>query len=778
MANEAPSRRATVNFWRGRSSARDDAAALGERLRPLWWAVAYVVITTLAYAPTLTFRAVPARPGEIATRDVVAPRDLVVFDAEATERRRAEAAAGVLPVYDWVKDAPTRLERELHDSFERARQAASRAKPKGRVTDEVRAAFTLPIGDEALGALAEPGFSPAAEDRLVALTNEIYLGGVVDNRELLQEQRSHGIVLRDAETGRENRRKDLAGAVEFGGDTKTTVAARLGDSLFTGRSRSEVAAFLAAALRPNMTFNAAETARRRDEAGRSVESVFARLPRGKVVVRRGDEITGRTASWIAAARASASDPASWVHVFGVFVLQVLAAAVFWFDARRQRRRKRERSPYVTYGSVLATGIVFALVTRGAFLLMQTLSSSVEGSTSAALNYAIPFAAGPIVASLVAGMGPALLAVLVNAVGAGVLMGQSFGFMLVAAVGALAGIFGLGRLRARSVLLGMGATVAAANVVTIAANRFISPESSGFSILPDLAGGVAGGIVVGAVVGLFLPLFEQLFHVVTDIRLLELSNQNLPLLRQLALEAPGTYQHSLMLGHLAEAAADAIDADSILARVSGYYHDIGKTKMPDYFIENQPKGLNRHDRLEPSMSALIIAAHVKEGIEMAKKARLPEPILTGIREHHGTKLIRFFYQKALSKAEPDSGTVRETDYRYPGPKPSTRILGILMIADAVEAASRTLTEPTPAKIRAMIQTIVDDCLRDGQLDDCDLTMRDLAVIIDALERTVARMYHHRIDYPGFDFNSPPPKTPDAASPAARADRRATGPRAVN
>ncbi len=228
----------------------------------------------------------------------------------------------------------------------------------------------------------------------------------------------------------------------------------------------------------------------------------------------------------------------------------------------------------------------------------------------------------------------------------------------------------------------------------------------------------------------------------------------------------------MLGHLAEAAAEAIGADSLLARVSGYYHDIGKTKMPDYFIENQPKGYNRHDRLEPSMSALIIAAHVKEGVEMANKARMPEPIVTAIREHHGTKLIRYFYQKALTKAGAGaSAGVSESDYRYPGPKPSTRILGILMIADAVEAASRTLMEPTPAKIRAMVQTIVDDCLRDGQFDDCDLTMRDLAIISDSLVHTVSTVFHHRIDYPGFDFNRERSKrrttetSPEAAGPRA-------------
>jgi hypothetical protein len=498
-------------------------------------------------------------------------------------------------------------------------------------------------------------------------------------------------------------------------------------------------------------------------------------------VRKGDEITPRASQWIAAVRASVADPSSWARVAGILVLQILAAAAFWLDARRQRRRKRERDWHLVYGSVLATGILFALLTRGAFTLAQAVSSSFEGSASMALNYyAIPFAAGPIVASLVAGMGPALLFAAVQAIGSGILMGQSFSFVLFALVGSLAGIFGLGKLRARSVLLSVGGMVAAANLVSVAVIRLLEAGSMGWGLVTEALGGVVGGLLVAAAVGLFLPVFEHLFSITTDIRLLELSNQNLPLLRVLALEAPGTYQHSLMLGHLAEAAAEAIGADTLLARVSGYYHDIGKTKMPDYFIENQPKGFNRHDRLEPSMSALIIAAHVKEGVEMAKRARLPEPILIAIREHHGTKLIRYFYQKAISKSEadPTQGPVAETDYRYPGPKPSTRILGILMIADAVEAASRTLIEPTPAKIRAMIQTIVDDCLRDGQFDECDLTMRDLAVIVDALERTVSTVFHHRIDYPGFEFNRPRRKTGETAPPAeGAAAARASGPRPV-
>jgi hypothetical protein len=776
MPTDAPTRRTTMTFRRKWRSTREGGFSL--KLRPLAWAIAYVVATTFAFSPPLTFHTAPAKPGTVAPREIVAPRDLIVPDPEATAHRRAEAAAEVLPVYDHDIAAPSRLEEELRESFASARQAFTRSRPRGGITAEVRDAFNLPIGDEALSALARLGFSEEIENSLVSAGLDLYRVGIVDDRDRLLARRAKGILVRDTATGREGRREDFWGAIEYGSEAKSAVAARLAESGLRGSGRAEVAAFLAASLRPNLTLNAAETARRQEEASRAVESVFTRIPRGKVIVRKGDEITPRTAQWITAVRASVADPSSWARVAGVLVLQILAAAAFWLDARRQRRRKRERGSDVVYGSVLCTGILFALLTRGAFELAQRLSSSFEGSASAALNYyAIPFAAGPIVASLVAGVGPALLLAGAQAIGSGVLMGQSFPFVLFALVGSLAGMFGLGKLRARSVLLAAGAIVAAANVLSITVIRFLNADPIGWGFFTDVIGGVVGGLLVAASVGLFLPVFEHLFSVTTDIRLLELSNQNLPLLRTLALEAPGTYQHSLMLGHLAEAAAEAIGADALLARVSGYYHDIGKTKMPDYYIENQPKGFNRHDRLEPSMSALIIAAHVKEGVEMAKKARLPEPIVTAIQEHHGTKLIRYFYQKALSKADPAQGSVSETDYRYPGPRPSTRILGILMIADAVEAASRTLVEPTPVKIRAMIHTIVDDCLRDGQFDDCDLTMRDLAVIVDTLERTVSTVFHHRIDYPGFEFNRPRRKTGETSPPAEATAGGTTGPRAV-
>jgi cyclic-di-AMP phosphodiesterase PgpH len=766
MSEDAPRGRNMVDFQRGAPPPPERESSPAARVRPLLWAAAYVIVTTLSFAPTLSFRDRPLTAGMVAPGDVVAPRDLIVPDPDATARRKAEAAAEVLPVYDFDSQAPARFESQLREAFERARTATAKTRAKERLTPELSDAFGLPIGDEALAALARQGFSPELEDRFAVIGLDLYRGGIVDHRDLPPEARSRGLTARDTSSGKESKRRE-SGAVEYGNEMRSAVASRLADSALTSRERTEVAAFLAAILRPSLVYDASLTAERRQQASNGVETIFTRIPRGKVIVRRGDEITARTAQWITAVRTSASDPSSWVKVTGILILQILAAWAFWLDARRQRRRRRERSTGVVYGSVLATGIVFAVIIRAAFGIAQALSPSLEGA-SGAVNFAIPFAAGPIVVSLVAGMGPALLVALVFSIGAGVLMGLSFPFALFAVVGSLAGIYGLGRVRARSVLLAMGGIVATGNLVAIAATHFLNAGPFGWAFLYDALAGMAGGLTVSMVVALLLPVFEHLFSVVTDIRLLELSNQNLPILRTLAMEAPGSYQHSLMLGHLAEAAAEAIGADSLLARVSGYYHDIGKTKMPDYFIENQAKGFNRHDRLEPSMSALIIAAHVKEGVEMARKARLPEPIVTAIREHHGTKLIRYFYQKAVAKAAPGE-EVAEVEYRYPGPKPSTRILGILMIADAVEAASRTLVEPTPAKIRAMIRQIVDDCLRDGQFDACDLTMRDLSIIVETLERTVTTVFHHRIDYPGFDFNRERSRR--------RTGDAATGPRAV-
>ncbi|HYR45685.1 MAG TPA: hypothetical protein VER78_01675, partial [Thermoanaerobaculia bacterium] len=290
MPTEAPVRRATISFWKRWRSPREE----GTLLPPVVLAVAYVLATTFSYAPSLSFRRAPVRAGAIAVRDVVAPRDLIVPDAAATARRKTEASAEVPPVYDWDAGAGARLENELRNSFRKAREVWATSRRRGALSPMLREAFELPVKDEALAALVRLSFSPELENELVTVVSDIYRGGVVDNRDLLLENRAP-ILLRDTASSREVRRRDLSEVIEYGSPVRAALTSRLSGGQLNAREAAEIAAFLAPALRPNLTSNAAETARRREEAARSIEIVLTKIPRGKVIVRRGDEISPRAA---------------------------------------------------------------------------------------------------------------------------------------------------------------------------------------------------------------------------------------------------------------------------------------------------------------------------------------------------------------------------------------------------------------------------------------------------------------------------------------------------
>jgi putative nucleotidyltransferase with HDIG domain len=244
----------------------------------------------------------------------------------------------------------------------------------------------------------------------------------------------------------------------------------------------------------------------------------------------------------------------------------------------------------------------------------------------------------------------------------------------------------------------------------------------------------------------LPVIEKTLRITTSMTLLELADMSQPLLKRLAIEAPGTYSHSLQVGTLAEAAADAIGVNSLLCRVGSYYHDIGKINKPDYFCENQVDGVNRHINLSPSVSLLVIIGHVKDGVEMAREYNLPTSIFQFIRAASWTTLVEYFYYQACQKDQLENASVEETQYRYPGPKPRSKEVAIVMIADAAESAARTIREWTPARIESLVHDIVMKRLTDGQFDECEMTMRELAAIELTMVKSLLGIYHGRIAYP--------------------------------
>jgi hypothetical protein len=284
-----------------------------------------------------------------------------------------------------------------------------------------------------------------------------------------------------------------------------------------------------------------------------------------------------------------------------------------------------------------------------------------------------------------------------------------------------------------------------NMVTILALSLLTGQQPSFDTLLKLVAGFTGGVMSGIIVAGVGPIFESLFGFMTDIRLLELANLNQPIFQRMIIEAPGSYHHSIIVGSMVEAAAEAIGADSILCKVSAYYHDIGKIKKPLYFIENQGKGENRHDKLSPRMSSLVIISHVKDGCELAATCKLGRKITDIIRQHHGTSLAGYFFEKAKRDKDPSIRALPESHFRYPGPRPQTKEAGLVLLGDVIEASSRSLVQPTPARIQNLVRDRIDKVFMDGQLDECDLTLKDLNLIQESFVRILNGVFHHRVTY---------------------------------
>ncbi|MHC4976557.1 MAG: HDIG domain-containing metalloprotein, partial [Planctomycetota bacterium] len=345
-----------------------------------------------------------------------------------------------------------------------------------------------------------------------------------------------------------------------------------------------------------------------------------------------------------------------------------------------------------------------------------------------------------------------------------------GLVLVAAFGIGVAVWQLRELRHRNALFRAGITTGIAVAIMETIRALVErPIVDGISdeILFDalLAGGLGAAIAI-SLLAFILPNIERTFGIVTGMTLIELRDTKHPLLRELQQRAPGTYNHSLTVATIAEAAAESIGANGLEVYVGALYHDVGKMNKPDYFVENQTPGQNKHSRLTSAMSLLVIVGHVKDGIEYAREYNLPKPLHHYIESHHGTTLVEYFYRQAVeeSSANEDVDSPTDTEYRYPGPRPRTKEAAILMLCDAVESATRAMTDPTPARIESLVRSLADKRLADGQLDNCNLTLREVREVEDAIIRTVCSVYHGRIAYPDASKSDKP--APDEPRPEQR------------
>lgn len=473
-----------------------------------------------------------------------------------------------------------------------------------------------------------------------------------------------------------------------------------------------------------------------------VSAAGVEIKKGETIVRDGQIIREDDIWKIELVEAAVKQGRSLVPAAGFFAFMlVFIGALYWFMARNVRKFASSPKDLLLMACILA-GVLFMLrLTESAsFVLKEVFPGPIS-----LYRYVIPVAVGPMLVRLLLNSETALAFAVVTSVMAGFFMGGDLSITAYSFIGGVAAAMGVRHCTHRSIVIKAGLLLGAVNAAAILSMAALKGWTSLSEPVFIISCALLNGIITSILAVGLAPVLESAFRYTTNIKLLELSRMDHPLLKELAMRAPGTYHHSIVIGTLAEAGAESINANPLLARVAAYYHDIGKLKMPGYFIENAGDE-NKHDRLTPSMSLLVITSHVKEGVELAEKHRLGPEIINIIRQHHGTSLVSFFYQKAVSGKEADGKEVDEKSFRYAGPKPQTKEAGLVMLADAIEAASKTLPDPTPDRVQWLTQKIVNRIFTDGQLDECELTLKDLHSITKSFNRVFAGIYHQRIDYP--------------------------------
>ncbi|MEM1221457.1 MAG: HDIG domain-containing metalloprotein [Verrucomicrobiota bacterium] len=530
----------------------------------------------------------------------------------------------------------------------------------------------------------------------------------------------------------------------------------------SGTARSLFELFRAG-LQPNLLYSASGTRRAIDQAVAAIEPNYIQFEAGDTLIEPGELITEIDLERIAAyqeaeqARGSEVSAANRLFLERIIYTSILLLAVFiYLKQGLQEVKKRTRAVAIIAVSILLNLIIIRIITEIGELTLLDRGSSVK-----MLTFIAPYALAPIIVAGLVGAGPAVLCSLIISVLFGIIQDNSLAAILIAFFAGVTGSFMSTNVRKRSKLVQAGLVSGMSAVIAGAAIAMMGNYSLAFIGQQSVIAMVVGGLTGIAAIGL-IPVFEQIFKITTDITLLEMTDFNHPLLRRMQIEAPGTYHHSLMVANLSENAAASIGANPLLCRACCFFHDIGKLVKPEYFAENQHDNINPHNEKNPSMSALVIKAHVKEGVELARKFKLPRVIIDVIRQHHGTSLIQYFYYQAKEqerRAEdkrvpfPSKNnkstkevTVDESTYRYDGPKPEFKESAIIFFADGVEAASRSLRKVTQPAIEELIDSIFTTRIQDGQLDDCPLTFQELNEIKKSFVYTLLNMLHSRVEYP--------------------------------
>jgi putative nucleotidyltransferase with HDIG domain len=634
--------------------------------------------------------------GQVSDRDVIASRTVAYVDLARTKKFENEVLASVANVYDLDVGVIAKAEENIGIIFSSARavNADKTINSAEQKVDKLQQVLPVPLPNTVVMGLInlDEMAMVNAEEQSKKILHKFFQRGIRDDD--LDTARKH-IVIETEEMGL--------------GKTAEAVVAGIGQAL----------------LRPNFILNVRETDKRKQSAVANIEPVRETVKKGQVMVRRGDVVTPEQIHVMEELGLSKGH-VNEMRIFGlaIFVLIIMLIILGYI--------------YKFANSIYLNDL--HLVLLGLIILVTLLLGKAAHYYS---DFSAPIAAGALLVAVLVDPRVGVLVSVVLALFFGIIVEHDFRAVSTALIGSLIGVYSVSKMAHGYSLTRTGLWIGISNFLVISSTGFIE-QLNNTQILMQGIQGLVSGIGASVITTGLIPYLENGFNITTPIKLLDLAQPNHPLLQRLLLDAPGTYHHSVLVGNLAETAAGYIDADPVTVRVGAYYHDIGKIKRPYFFVENQVVNENPHDKIAPSLSTLIVTSHIKDGVDLCQEYRLPQVIIDIVKQHHGTMLVSYFYKRATENEH--SECIIEADFRYEGPRPQSKEAALIMLADACEAAVRSIGKPNKNRIEATVRKIIRERLHDGQLDECNVTLRDLNTIGDVFIKVLSSMFHTRIEYP--------------------------------
>ncbi len=680
--------------------------------------------------------------GEVAGQDVTATQALLIEDEESTRTRREQVAKNQPPVFDLSREPL----KSLLDRAERVLKAVEDIDPSrpeqlsATLSDEA----DIDLSSQSLRAWKNSELKKIYKEKIIPWLEDKYEQGVVADNDFLNRYRS-GILVRKLSEGMETLKTDVRQISDVQDVERDLSDFLRRDLNMRLRSRNAIKELLLPLIRPNLVLNQESTQKRLEQVLSQVDPVYHRVAKGEIVVRKGERVTPDQQKKLQALFRHKPEYFNPERSLGMFLMLAVAAGVFFVVSPSWTRKTRVRERDISFIAMVV--LILGCCAKFLGVAGEPITSSISTVNSGFLAYSLPVMGGTGLLCLFLRQRICILAAVFLSLVCTILLDQGVSVFLYFMCGSFVYIYLLSRASTRLqvlkslfplagvlLLLWLGINLASWDSwIYLGTGTVFVAASAFFSLVIVLA---------------FSPMVEYVLGYTSVFRLMDMMNLEQPLLQRLMIEAPGTYHHSLVVSNLVEAGARRIGADSLLAKVAALYHDIGKLKNPEYFIENQYGSKNKHDKLAPSMSALILISHVKKGVEMAREHSLGEEIIDLIQQHHGTSLISWFYNKAVEKAGTKGDKkIREEAFRYPGPKPQTKEAGLILLADVVEASSRTLVEPTPSRLKGHIRNTIRRIYTEGELDESELTLRELHTLGEVFLKILTGIFHQRIDYPG-------------------------------